>query len=210
MAFRYVLGSIAACYFLLTVSIRTNNHGFVTCYSKVQNVIEPGLNFMSPICSVDEQTTGYDTDWTTDVQCTSRDNIPVLIKNVYVQNEWNCKSANATAEKECMIAVYKKYYLTDSKFKAKFNNKFVPEDGIIFKYLPEVLAPYCKQIHAYQMRSQKWTNMFPSMLLDLQEKVDPRIKLTGVRMDFPVFKNQEAHMKLHNIIAAQAYTLLVA
>jgi len=199
------------------VTISTNHHGFVTRYGKVIDVLDPGLNYVFPIIThVEEVKTGFDTDWTTDVTCVSRDNINVVIPNIYIDNEFNCKSVDSASKesvsKDCMTKQYSMYYMqSDAKFKAKQSREtaFIPENGIIFKYLPEVLAPYCKQLNAYQMRTSEWYKMFPDILISLQKKVGTNVKIHAIRLDNPVFDKMEYRVSLPAVFSTWIYNIFI-
>jgi len=200
-----ILASILVGAALCSKSIHSNRNGFLLRFNKVVDVLQPGLHFMYPFDTIDEVTTGFDTDWTTDLYCFSQDNVKLTIKNAFVQNEYACHPL----DKKCFMDIYIKYHMTDAKAKAKSAKQYVPEDGIIFKYIPEVLAKHCQTLKAYETRTDKWSKLFPEILKDLEKVVDKNIKLTGYRMDIPTFDNPSGRLSYLGIVESHIYTWAV-
>jgi hypothetical protein len=197
IVYSYV-GLIALSFWIVPV----NNVGIINRFSSLY-VQHPGIRLKIPfIDSVVPIHTGYDTDFTTNIQCFSRDNVLLKFPKFYIDNQFNCN----TKDSSCFIDIYKKYFLSDSKAKAKFIsfNKLVPEDGMIFKHIHDTMAVACKTITAYQ--SQKdWHLMYPVILKSLREKVPPGIQIISVRTDRPEINNRDWILSIPGVITYTTY-----
>lgn len=203
-AIKFTLASLAVymsyCGFRRTFkAVPANGRGIKTFYGKIYEVAKPGITFVPPWSEIDIIVTGLDTDFKEDVICKTSDNEYITIPRMYVDNQFNCTTD------QCIIDLYVNYFITDSKVRAKGESKYVPEDGMIFKYRSQVLAEVCETLTAYQTQTEKWVSTFPVVRDKLQKLVPNGILIHHVRMDPPILKNLEWRMSVWGMIANWNY-----
>jgi hypothetical protein len=186
--------------------VPVNNVGIVNRFSKLY-VKHPGFHFKRPfIDSYDFIYTGFDTDFTTNVKCFTSDNVVTKFSKIYVDNEFNCDITNST----CFIEMYTKFFITDSKIKAKNSNYniIVPEDGIIFKHIHDTMSAACKTITAYQ--SQKdWQSIYPIVLKLLREKVPNGINIINIRSEKPDIPYPDRVLSISGFLSNTIYLKII-
>lgn len=185
--FKTAVVAFAVIFMLFTVAIPANSRGVKSFYGHIYDVARPGLTVKSPFVKIDSIVTGFDTDFKENIICKTWDNVYIRIPRIYVDNEFDCK------DDKCIIDLYTRYFITDAKTRSKYTNKYVPEDGMIFKYIPEVMTEVCQMVTAYQTQTNKWVALFPIIQKKLQERVPKGIKIHAVRMDRPDVRNLEWH-----------------
>lgn len=167
------------------------------------HVLEPGIGFNVPyIGTLENINVGFDTDFTEHVKCISRDYVDIKFDKVYVDNQFSCNN-NITCYKKLMTD----YFISDSKTKAKHPKMLVPEDGIIFKHLPEAMAKACKTMKAHTMLT-RWHEMYPIIIDELRAKVPPGIDIIAVRTERPDFKGIPWRTSIRGIISSNVYVVL--
>jgi hypothetical protein len=186
------------------IAIPANSHGMKIYYGNVYDVASPGLNVRF-LGSVDTIITGFDTDFKDNVTCKTRDNYYINIPRVYIDNEFSCDKNNRT----CYTDIYVRYFMTDSKPLAKSISRYVPEDGMIFKHLPEIMTNVCRNLTAYETQTDKWVAQFPTIVKHLQEKVPHGIKISGVRLDRPILPNVDWIMSASGVISSWIYRTVI-
>lgn len=198
-SFKYIIPSIIVMFACSCCIIPINNVGIINRFSSL-SVRQPGILFRIPfIESYIPIHTGFDTDFTTNVQCFSKDNILLKFPTFYIDNEFNCNPKNSS----CYIDIYSKYFLVDTQSK-KLSFKFIPENGMIFKYIHDTMAIACKTITAYQSQKE-WFIMYPIIIESLREKVPPGIRIINVRTDRPEINNRDWILGTSGIITNTIY-----
>lgn len=181
----YIIIGIIVYTYIYGVSITADSKGILTRFGKIQSVHDPGLVYTSPIHSIKQVVTKLNTDAKFNIQCKSYDDYYVTT-DAYVDNYINCQ------DDECLKKIYTEYYITES-------DKYIPEDGMFFKYFPEVLPGICKKLTLYQMQTEKWTELFPLIREQIQKKVGDNITITSIRMTRPVARKEDLEWVQSNI-----------
>ena len=183
--------------------INIKHVGMVTRIGTISRVLYPGFNLIYPLIDkVDQINVGFDTDFTSKLTCISEDNVIMTFPAIYVDNEYHCNK-NAT----CYTEIYVKFFLSDAKIKAKNDNKIVPEDGTIFKHMPEALSIACSKVKAYQTQ-KSWHVLYPHIIDVLKEKVPDGVNVIAVRTDRPIIPNSEYRTSIGGIISSHAYVAI--
>lgn len=186
------------------VVIKPNYEGMVTRFGTVHHK-EAGLRVVIPyIDSVEHIYSGVDTDFVSSATCVCQDNIVVKFPKVYIDNQMNCGNSS-----ECYIDLYKTYFISDSKVKAKNADKTVPEDGTIFKHLPEALSIACSKVRAGKLY-KNWYILYPDILEILRKKVPHGISVLAVRTDRPIIPSVEWRTSILGTISSWLYTQIIS
>jgi hypothetical protein len=186
------------------VVIKPNYEGMVTRFGTVHHK-EAGLRVVIPyIDSVEPIYSGFDTDFVSGATCVCQDNIVVTFPKVYIDNQMNCGNSS-----ECYIDLYKTYFISDSKVKAKSADKTVPEDGTIFKHLPEALSIACSKVRAGKLY-KNWHILYPDILEILRKKVPSGITIHAVRTDRPKIPNVEWRTSIVGTVSSWLYTRIIS
>lgn len=179
------------CIFTLTyfsinhVAIPANATAIRTIFGKPESIINPGLYIRRPYDKIDVIITGLDTDFKDKLVCKTYDNYYITIPRIYIDNSIEC------VNDKCILDIYRNYFITDSKMRSKYDNKYVPEEGMIFKYIPEVITKNCQKITLYETQTNKWVDLFANIKDDLQKLVPNGIKIHSVRMEKPDFNQNK-------------------
>lgn len=185
---------------VFSVAIPSNSRGVVTLYGKIQKIIMPGFNVLYPFDKVHVIKTELDTDFKDNVVCKTFDNYYITIPRIYIDNEF-------VGDNESLMTLYSKYFISDSKVSSKGENKTVPEDGMIFKFIPEVMAEVCNSITAYKTQTNQWTSLFPIIRHMLQVRVPKGINIVGVRLDRPILPHLGYTMSITGMSINTMYVL---
>ena len=195
----YILLGIAALILNVLVIVPVKHKGMVTLFGSM-HIKESGIGFILPYFStIQNVNIGFDTDFTENVKCISRDYIDITFSKVYVDNKFAC-GENVT----CYKRIFTDYFISDSKVKAKNPTMIVPEDGIIFKHVPEAMAKACKTMKAHTMLT-RWHELYPIVIKELKSKVPQGIDVIAVRSERPTFKKIEMHTSIIGIISSNLY-----
>jgi len=182
-----------------------NYEGMVTRFGTIHHK-EAGLRVVIPL--IDSVTTiysGFDTDFVSGATCVCQDNVVVKFPKVYVDNQMNCGNSS-----QCYIDLYKTYFISDSKVKAKNpDDKTVPEDGTIFKHLPEALSLACSKVRAGKLY-KNWHILYPDILDILKKKVPNGISVLAVRTERPIIPSVEWRTSIAGTISSWMYTQIIS
>ena len=184
-------------------SIIPVKHKGMMTFMGSMHVLEPGIGIKVPFLgTLENVNVGFDTDFTEHATCISRDYIDITFDKVYVDNQFACGNNNT-----CYTKIMTDYFISDSKTKAKNPEMTVPEDGIIFKHLPEAMAKACKSMTAHKMLTH-WHELYPTIIAELKTKVPPGIDIIAVRTERPYFKNIPWRTSIRGIIWSNLYVIL--
>jgi hypothetical protein len=183
--------------------VPVNNVGMVTRLGSVR-FTPGGLNYIVPFLDTSKNMhVGFDTDFTHQVHCITKDHVKVTFPTVYIDNNITCPND------KCYVDLYTKYFLSDSKVKAKGSGKVVPEDGTIFKHLPEAMSIACSKVRAYEMH-HGWHKLYPSILDVLRKLVPDGVNVIAVRADPPIIPDVLYTMSVFGMIHSYVYVWLIS
>lgn len=189
------------------VTVPMKHKGMVTRFGSM-HVLEPGVRFKIPYWSMlHNVNVGFDTDFTENVKCISRDNVDVIFTKVYVDNKFSCGDNTS-----CYKRIFTDYFLSDAKTKAKAKSSaktVVPEDGIIFKHMPETMAKACKTMNAHTMLT-RWHELYPAIIQELKAQVPPGIDIIAIRTDRPIFHHVALRTSIYGIISSNIYVVVTS
>jgi hypothetical protein len=186
--------------FTFSVSVKPNERGFLDYYGNIEDVLSPGLNILpNPLYTIVAKKTGFDTDFLYNLTFKTYDNYYVRIPTIYIDNEIDCYDENMNAtkeeilqeEKKCLKNLYKNYFIGDAKVRAKSDDEFVPEEGLIFKFMPKIMSEVGNNLTAYQTQTHQWTTVFPFVEQQLRKAVPKGQIIHAIRMDRPVIEDIE-------------------
>jgi len=204
---KYIVG-IYVIYAIITTIIQVvpvKHMGMVTRLGKV-HIARPGINVIIPyIDHLENINIGFDTDFKDTVYCVSKDNIVLNFPRIYIDNKFSCSNINET----CFTDLYINYFISDTKTKAKYTHKIVPEEGTIFKHISQAMAIACADIYAYETR-KNWHFLYPAILNNLRKMVPNGIDVIAVRTDQPKFKDIEFRTSIAGIISSKIYVAMAS
>lgn len=179
--------------------------GVVTRFGNVSSVNTPGLyvGYPYPIDIMKKFVVTLNTDYKKNIVFKSRDRY-LMETNIYIDNYIECPKTPKEAYDACITDIYGKFYAIEG------SDKDLPEEGMIYKYIPEIMMKHGAKLLASETQTPKWIDLFPLIKQDLQEKVGNYIKIENVRLDTP-YMNQNDMDWIHSItgiICSRIYRLI--
>lgn len=179
--------------------------GVVTRFGNVSSVNTPGLyvGYPYPIDVMKKFVVTLNTDYKMNIVFKTRDRY-FMQTNMYIDNYIDCPKFPKEEYDRCIIDIYSKFYAIEG------SEKDLPEEGMIFKYIPQIMTKHGSTLLAAETQTYKLIELFPKIKADLQEKVGKYIKIENIRLDNPVMKenNMEWIHSLTGIICSRIYRIV--
>jgi hypothetical protein len=201
--FCFVVGGIISFITATYVIVPINHVGIVERLGSIRK-IDQGFNILNPFLDSSEMIkVGFDTDYAENGVCRMKDGVRATFARIFVDNRIDCGTNNT-----CYTDLYATYFISDAKIRAKDNNKIVPEDGTIFKYMNEALAVACSKVYSFQLQNQ-WNLLYPYIKEELQVRVPYGITIIAIRTDPPNIPDIAFRTSIAGKISSKIYTTII-